>query len=81
MTTVNEYTDLAEAYIDKGFLDNHGIPAIVNADALSQIYPGIGGLGAIRLDVPDAMADKAVELLKNRPALQNDNFKKPFDKC
>lgn len=67
MAVVNEYTNSAEAYIDKGFLESHGIPAEVDADALSSIYPGIGGLGSIALVVPDSCLKEATELLQNRP--------------
>ena len=70
MTVINQYTDLAEAYIDKGFLVNNGIPAVVESDALSGIYPGIGGLGAITLAVPDKYAERAQELMDSRPAKQ-----------
>ncbi len=68
MTIINQYADLAEAYIDKGFLVNHGIPAEVQSDALAGIYPGIGGLGSISLVVPDHYAEQAVKLMDSRPA-------------
>ena len=68
MAIVNEYSDIAEAYLDKGFLESHGIPADVDADALSQIYPGIGGLGSIALVVPDDKLQQATRLLDSRPA-------------
>lgn len=68
MTIINQYTDLAEAYIDKGFLVNNGIPAEVESDALAGIYPGIGGLGSISLAVPDNYAETARKLMDSRPA-------------
>lgn len=67
MTVVNQYSNEAEAYLDKGFLASCGIDAIVEADALSEIFPAPGsGTGSIRLLVPDSLAKEAEKLLASR---------------
>ena len=67
MTVIESYSNQAEAYIDKGYLASHGIPAEVQADALSELFPGPGmGVGSIYLVVPDSYAGKARELMKTR---------------
>ena len=55
------------AYIDRGYLESHGIPAEVECDALSEIFPAPGsGVGSIRLIVPDQYADEAQRLMRDR---------------
>lgn len=67
MTTIQEYSNQAEAYIDKGYLDSQGIPAKVISDALSELFPAPGsGSGSIYLIVPDNYADRARELMEHR---------------
>lgn len=67
MTVIQRYSNQAEAYIDQGFLKNNGIPAEVNADALSEIFPAPGaGIGSISLVVPDKYAHQAIKLLQQR---------------
>lgn len=66
---VNTYSTLPEAYIDKGFLDNHGLHAQVQEQALSELFPAPGaGLGSISLLVPENEAAEAVKLLESRPS-------------
>lgn len=67
MAILNQYTNLGEAYIDRGFLVTHGIPAEVEQNALAQIYPGIGGSGYISLTVPDKYLEEARKLMNSRP--------------
>ncbi len=68
MTTIQQYSNQAEAYIDKGYLESHGIPAEVQSDALSEIFPAPGaGIGSISLIVPDKYAAEAEHLMNNRP--------------
>lgn len=68
MTTIQQYSNQAEAYIDKGYLESHGIPADVQSDALSEIFPAPGaGIGSISLIVPDKYAAEAEHLMNNRP--------------
>lgn len=67
MTVIQQYSNQAEAYIDQGFLKNNGIPAEVNTDSLSEIFPAPGvGTGSITLEVPDKCADEAIRLLQHR---------------
>lgn len=67
MKLLNQYSNLQEAYIDKGYLDANGIDAVVDADALSEIFPAPGsGNGSILLYVPDNQFEKAEKLLESR---------------
>lgn len=67
MTVIQRYSNQAEAYIDQGLLESHGIPAQVNADALSEIFPAPGaGIGSITLVVPDKLAHEAMKLMQQR---------------
>lgn len=67
MTVVNTYANQAEAYIDKGYLVSHGIPAEVESDALSELFPGpVMAGGFIRLVVPGKYAEEAMRLLEHR---------------
>ena len=67
-TVINQYSNEAEAYLDKGFLANYGIAAEVDANAMSDIFPAPGaGTGSILLLVPEDEAEKAEKLLSDRP--------------
>lgn len=67
MKLLQEYSNLQEAYIDKGFLIDNGINAEVQADALSEIFPAPdAGNGSIYLLVPDNQLQEARELLSSR---------------
>ena len=67
MTVINQYSNQAEAFIDRGFLISRGIPAEVQGDALSELLPAPGsGTGSIYLIVPDQDAVRAARLLKDR---------------
>lgn len=69
MTVINEYSTLPEAYIDKGFLESHGIDAVVEQGAFSELFPAPGaGQGSITLCVPDDRAADASRLLSRRGA-------------
>jgi len=62
-TLINTYQNESEAFIDKGFLESQGIPAEVESDALSHIYPSAGN---VNLYVPSVLAVKARQLLESR---------------
>lgn len=65
---LESYGSQQEAYLDKGFLANHGIPSEVYATALSSIFPGpIQPEGAICLYVPKEYIDEARKLMASRP--------------
>lgn len=67
MTEINQYSSEPEAYIDKGMLESHGIRAVVQANALSELFPAPGsGTGSIMLLVPDTQAAEARRLLFSR---------------
>ena len=62
---VNTYSNEAEAYIDRGLLESHGIPAQVEAGALSELFPAPGaGTGSIRLLVPDSVVAEAERIIR-----------------
>lgn len=67
MTLINEYPSLAEAFIDKGMLEAHGLVCHVEQDAMSELYPtpGVGNWG-VRLYVNDSDAAEARQLLSGR---------------
>ena len=67
MKLLNRYSNEAEAYIDKGFLESNGIPCEIISNAMSDIFPAPGsGNGSIDLYVPESEYEKASELLFHR---------------
>lgn len=67
MRLINQYSNEAEAYIDKGYLESNGIECEVISNAMSDIFPAPGaGNGSIDLYVDDKDYDKASELLFHR---------------
>lgn len=67
MRLINQYSNEAEAYIDKGYLESNGIDCEVISNAMSDIFPAPGsGNGSIDLYVPDSEYEKAEELLFHR---------------
>lgn len=67
MRLLNQYSNEAEAYIDKGFLESNGIECDVISNAMSDIFPAPGaGNGSIDLYVPDQQYEKASQLLFHR---------------
>ena len=64
MKLLNQYSNEAEAYIDKGYLESNGIQCEVISNAMSDIFPAPGAaLGSIDLYVNDADYKKAYDLL------------------
>ena len=67
MRLINQYSNEAEAYIDKGYLESNGIECEVVSNAMSDIFPAPGsGNGSIDLYVADSDYDKAYQLLFSR---------------
>ena len=67
MRLLNQYSNEAEAYIDKGYLESNGIECDVISNAMSDIFPAPGaGNGSIDLYVPDNQYEQASELLFHR---------------
>ena len=66
MELLKEYRSAADAYIDKGLLEENGINCVVFEDAMSNIYPTPDSItGRIKLYVPDGMLQISKELLYN----------------
>lgn len=67
MKLLNQYSNEAEAYIDKGYLESNGIKCDVISNAMSDIFPAPGaGNGSIELYVSDEDYQKAYKLLFDR---------------
>lgn len=67
MKLINQYSNEAEAYIDKGYLESNGIRCEVISNAMSDIFPAPGsGNGSIDLYVEDDDFQKAQQLLFHR---------------
>ena len=67
MRLLNQYSNEAEAYIDKGYLESTGIECEVISNAMSDIFPAPGsGNGSIDLYVPESQYKEASELLFHR---------------
>ncbi|MDE6098119.1 MAG: DUF2007 domain-containing protein [Muribaculaceae bacterium] len=61
---VNTYSHDWEARIAKGVLDQAGIPAVIQNETFSSIYPvGFNSIGGLPLLVPAEMATRAKKLL------------------
>ena len=67
MTLLNQYSNEAEAYIDKGFLESNGIKCEIISNAMSDIFPAPGaGNGSIDLYVESSQYKEAEDLLFHR---------------
>lgn len=67
MRLLNQYSNEAEAYIDKGYLESNGIECEIISNAMSDIFPAPGaGNGSIDLYVADSEYQKAYNLLFKR---------------
>lgn len=64
MKLLNQYSNEAEAYIDKGYLESNGIECEIISNAMSDIFPAPGaGNGSIDLYVADNQYREAYQLL------------------
>ena len=67
MKLLNQYSNEAEAYIDKGYLETNGIKCEIVSNAMSDIFPAPGaGNGSIDLYVENSQFDEASRLLFHR---------------
>ena len=67
MKLLNQYSNEAEAYIDKGYLESNGIRCDIISNAMSDIFPAPGsGVGSIDLYVPEEQYKEAYDLLFHR---------------
>jgi hypothetical protein len=60
---VSEYRNRQEAALAAGFLESHGVPALVSRADATGIYPVVGFAGGYRLLVPASQAAEARSLL------------------
>lgn len=68
MRLIATYDSAAIAYIDKGYLQAHDVPAFVEQNAMSEVFPAPdAGTSAIGLYVDDDNYQKAKALLASRP--------------
>lgn len=68
MKLLNIYDTEAIAYIDKGYLENNDIPAFVEHNAMSSVFPAPdSGTSSIGLFVDDENLPEAKRLLASRP--------------
>lgn len=70
---IASFTNVINANIAKDLLQNAGITAHSNADALTQLYPGTF---AIDLEVDPVDAMKAKQILQENGLLENDKLDK-----
>ncbi|MFB0516384.1 MAG: putative signal transducing protein [Candidatus Neomarinimicrobiota bacterium] len=65
---IKTYPDRQRAQIDKAFLESHGIAAVIHADDLGGMAPGLAfGSKGVRLLVAEDQAEEALALLNARP--------------
>ena len=63
---IKTYLHRHEAEMDRAFLDSNGIEALIHADDLGGMMPGLA-FGAVRLLVAEEQAEEALELLEQPP--------------
>jgi len=65
---IRTYLARAAAEIDRAFLDSNGIEALIHADDLGGMMPGLAfGAAGARLLVVEEQAEEALELLGSMP--------------
>lgn len=60
---IKEYNSAAEAYIDRGLLNDNGIDAEVNGEYASGVYPGLPLIAPVTLIVMENNEQAAKKLL------------------
>lgn len=56
-----------EAQVVKGLLQSYGIPCVLSSHASSAVHPfAVDGLGEVRVLVPEAQAEEARRLIKEK---------------
>ncbi|MGM9862542.1 MAG: putative signal transducing protein [Muribaculaceae bacterium] len=65
-TVIRSYGSEAEAFIDKGMLENFGIECVVNNDVIASVYPMTATWAPIEIMVPKAQAERARAILDRR---------------
>ncbi len=63
---IKTYLNRHEAELDRAFLDSNGIEALIHADDLGGMMPGLAfGSAGARLLVAEGQAEEALELLES----------------
>ena len=65
-SVVGEYSSLSEAAIVKGMLETNGVPAVINDEIISSVYPMTATWAPIRLYVRNGDLQAARMLLEGR---------------
>lgn len=58
-----QYSNLQEAEIDKGLLEENGIPCVMQNEAIASVYPMTETWASLNLMIPRGFADDARQLL------------------
>lgn len=58
-----EFSNIQEAYIAKGMLEDNGIRAVVDGGTLASVYPMTLTWAPVRLLVPGRQLERALDLL------------------
>lgn len=67
MILFKDYRTEAEAYIDKGLLEDNGINCVIMEDALTSIYPAPDStMGRVSLYIEDDKVEEACRLLSEK---------------
>lgn len=65
LITVCTFSDITEAYIVKGRLENEGVPCYIMDENISVLRPSLAlALGGIKLQVEASQVEKALAILK-----------------
>lgn len=61
LITVCTFSDITEAYIVKGRLENEGVPCYIADENVNVLRPSLGfTIGSIKLQVEASLAEKAL---------------------
>lgn len=70
-----------EAEVIRGFLEANDIPATVQQEAISQVYPfTVGELALASVMVPAALAPQALDLLAEQKATASEDEESPIER-
>ena len=68
LTTVYTAQGHLVAEVIKGKLESVGIPVLLDYESIGRVYGiTVDGLGEVRVRVPQALAEEALEVLKGLP--------------
>ena len=56
-----------EARVIQGLLESYGVPCILESNAAPSVYAfTVDGMGEVRIKVPESMAGRAKDLMRER---------------